>query len=85
MDDAFEVQLFGSYQRKAILQVEPHLVTKAAERAGAGTILFLNAILQDMPKEIKVLLHGRNLRQDRNMPFKKNPSCVQDVHLSRIA
>ena len=54
---------FGSYQRKTIIQIEAHLVAKYAAGAGTGTIAFIGAGIDDMLKEIEILLHGRKLRE----------------------
>jgi hypothetical protein len=61
MNNAFCVHLFSRHERETFLKIEPHLVTKTADCAGAGTIMFLRALIQYMPKEIKILLHARKL------------------------
>ena len=38
VDDRLEVQLLRRHQRKAVGQIEPHLVAEDAARAGAGAI-----------------------------------------------
>ena len=38
VDDGFQVQLLGSEQRKALVQVEAHLVSEDAFGAGAGAV-----------------------------------------------
>jgi hypothetical protein len=50
VDNAFGMHFFSSYQWKALLQVEAHLVTKGANRAGAGTIALFHPSIQYMLK-----------------------------------
>ena len=45
VDDALEMQLLGGEQREAIFQVVAELATKDTQRACAGAIAFLDAIL----------------------------------------
>src|SRR3546814_394786 len=57
--NAFGVQFFGGDQRKALAQVETHLVTEDRPRAGAGAVGFGLTLFVDMPHEIFVLVHKR--------------------------
>ena len=57
MNDRFKVQLFGGNQRKTILQVKTHLVTKYADGARAGTVMLLSAGFHYMAHKVKILLH----------------------------
>lgn len=45
IDDALEMQLLGGEEREAIFQVVAELATKYTQRACAGAIAFLDAIL----------------------------------------
>ena len=65
MNNTFGMKLFCSDKRKSLLQVKTHLVSKAADRAGTGTVAFLNAMIQDMLKEIEILLHVGKLENAR--------------------
>lgn len=63
MNDTFCMDFFCSNKRKSFLQIKPHLIAKTTYRTCACTIMFLNARIKNMPKKIKVLLHGRKLRE----------------------
>jgi hypothetical protein len=56
-DDRPGVQLFGCQQRKALPQVEAHLVAKSAERTGAGSVALFDAIGEHVIQQIEVGLH----------------------------
>jgi hypothetical protein len=46
------MEFFGRNQRKAFLQVKPHLIAKTTDRSGAGTIGFFYAFIQYMLKQV---------------------------------
>lgn len=55
------MHFLGGHQWKSLPEIKPHLVTKTATRAGAGTVAFIGTILHYMPEQIEVLLHGCKL------------------------
>ena len=63
----FCMHFFGSHQRKSLLQIEPHLISKRADGAGAGTVMFLDPFIENMLKQIEILLHGRNLLESHEL------------------
>ena len=52
MDDAFQVCFFSGNQRKTILQVKAHLVTKNTSCSGTGTVTLVITGFNDMFKKI---------------------------------
>ena len=40
-------------------EIEAHLVAEDAERAGAGAVALLYAVVEDVAHEVEVLLHAR--------------------------
>src|SRR5690606_1738714 len=48
VDDGLEVDFFGRDERKALAQVEAHLVPEDAARARAGAVGFGGAMFKDM-------------------------------------
>src|SRR5207342_868383 len=61
MHDRAQVQLLGRDQRKAFVEVEPHLPAEHAARAGAGAVRFFRTVFEDVAKELQVLLHRTGL------------------------
>ena len=61
VDDRLEVQLLGRHQRKAVGQVEPHLVAEDAPRAGAGAVALGDAFVENPLHQIEVLSHDDEL------------------------
>ena len=55
------MKFLGSDQWKSFLKIKSHLVSKTTLCACAGTICFMNAFIQNMLKQIEVLLHGCKL------------------------
>ena len=51
------MDFFGGHERESILQIEPHLVPKHRNGAGAGSIGFLGAVPEYVPEQIVVCLH----------------------------
>src|SRR5512138_109312 len=51
------MQLLRRQHREAVREIEPHLVTEDAERAGAGAVLLADAALADRSQQIEVLPH----------------------------
>ena len=60
VDDAFQVQLFGGYERKAFAEIKAHLVSKAGDRARTGAVIFFDALFEYVAHEVEVLLHSGN-------------------------
>jgi hypothetical protein len=58
MDDAAKMEFFGGQQREAIGQVMTKLTAKNRQRSGTGAILFTNAVIEDVLKQIVILPHG---------------------------
>ena len=52
------MQLLGGEQREALGKVEAHLVAEHRERADAGPVLLLDALVEDAPEEIEIGLHA---------------------------
>ena len=48
MDNRAQVQLFGGQQRKALTQIEAHLITEHRARACAGTVGFVGAVFENV-------------------------------------
>jgi hypothetical protein len=55
------VNFFGRHEGKTFLQVETELVTKHTFRTRTCSIRFFGTRIQNMPEQIKVLLHTANL------------------------
>ena len=51
------MQFFGSQQRKAFTQIKTHLVTKHRPRAGAGTVGFVDTIVENMAHKVVIGFH----------------------------
>ena len=47
----------GRHRRESRGEIEAHLVTEHAQRAGAGAIRLARAVLADVAEEIEILLH----------------------------
>jgi Asp/Glu/hydantoin racemase len=60
MDYRFDVQLLGSDQRKALDEVESHLLAEKAECSGAGAIALGGSGLANQREEIKILAQTKN-------------------------
>ena len=54
MNNGFEMQLFGSQQRKPFLKITAHLVTEYTDCTGTCAVSFLCAIFKNMCEEILV-------------------------------
>ena len=52
-----QVQLLGSQQRKAVVEVEAHLVAEHAARTRTRAVVFLNTIVKHILQKVKILLH----------------------------
>jgi len=44
------MESFGSYHRKAFLQIKPHLVAKTTDGSRTGSVGLGNPILHNMPE-----------------------------------
>ena len=62
MDDALQVGFLRSYQREALAEIEAHLVAKNASRSGSGTITFVYPCIDNMSQQLKILLHGLQVK-----------------------
>src|SRR5688500_3848982 len=58
VDDGLEMALFGCHQRKAVGQVEAHLVAEYGKGARSGPVGFPVTLFQYVPHEFEVLMHG---------------------------
>ncbi|MCY1450934.1 hypothetical protein D9M71_677750 [compost metagenome] len=59
--DALEMQLLGRQQREAIGQVMAELPAEDSLGPGAGTVTFLEAVLQNIFQQVVVCLHAFSL------------------------
>ena len=57
MNNRAQMQFFGSQQRKAFTQIKTHLVTKHGTRAGAGTVGFVDTIVENMAHKVVIGFH----------------------------
>jgi hypothetical protein len=57
VDHGLQVHFLGGHERKALPQVEAHLVPEHGERAGAGAVGLAGAVLAHMAQQRVVLLH----------------------------
>ena len=53
----FTCNFFGGQQRKALRQIEAHLMAEQRQRAGAGSVLLAPALAQQQIEEIEILSH----------------------------
>jgi hypothetical protein len=53
------VYFFGCYQGKPFLKIESHLVTEGTDSACTGAIGFANSMIENMMKQLMVLLHKK--------------------------
>ena len=62
------VHLLGRHQREALAQVEAQLVPEDRQRAGAGAVALLHALVEDPLEEVEVGLHGPSLVAETDRP-----------------
>ncbi len=65
VDDRLQVQLLGGHQRKAVAEIEAHLMAEHRARAGAGAVVLLGTVAQDLLHQVVILAHGL---RDRSGP-----------------
>ena len=73
VDDGFEMQLLGGDQRKAVGQIEAHLVAEDRARARAGAVALFHALFEDQFHQIEILAHMFRIADSRptlTRPFK---------------
>ncbi len=56
--DRLQVQLLGRDEREAVGKIEAQLMAEHRKRAGAGTVVFFDAVLEDPFEEIEIRAHG---------------------------
>jgi hypothetical protein len=52
------MKLLCGQQRKAVSQVEPHLVPEGTQRSGPRTVIFPDPVFQGMIEQFEILLHN---------------------------
>ncbi len=57
VNDRRKMQSFGGDSGESGAQIETHLVTERADCANARTIIFVRAVITNVPYEIEVLFH----------------------------
>src|SRR5690606_16054127 len=57
INDGADMELFGGEQRKAVGEIEPHLIAENRPRSGAGPVRPVGPVLHHMPHQIEILLH----------------------------
>ena len=57
VDDRFDVQLLGGEQREALVERKAHLMAEHRQRAGAGAVALLHAVVEDVLHQIEILAH----------------------------
>src|SRR5690606_18114298 len=65
MDDRSDMQLLRRDERKALREIETHLVAEHAERAGAGAVGLARAVVSDTAEKVEILLHAFGLARFR--------------------
>ena len=68
VEDRLRVQLLRRQQRKAGREVEAHLVAEHRQRAGAGAIGLLDAVLEHVAHEVEVGAHVSTRRSGSRAP-----------------
>ena len=63
IDDRLGEKLLGGDQRKAVGQIEAHLMAEDRQRAGAGAVALLHARLQHFFHQIEILAHLQIFRR----------------------
>lgn len=48
---------FCSQQRKAVSEIEAHLVAEHRACAGAGAVAFIGAVFEDVSEKVEILSH----------------------------
>ena len=61
MDDGFQVQPLGGDQRKALREIEAHLVAEDRDGPRAGTVGFAGALVEDAAQKVMIGLHVGSL------------------------
>ena len=59
------MQLLGGDERKAVGEVETHLVAEDGEGPGAGPVLLLHPFFEDAGEELVIGLHGSDYAASR--------------------
>src|SRR5262245_35457191 len=77
VDDRLHVQLLGGDERKALLQIEAHLVAEQSERAGPGAVRLSASALAHAGEEIEILAQRGGFSYDRRGtgPPRPRSSC----------
>ena len=58
----------GGQQRKALLQIEAHLVSEDPHRAGSRAVAAHDALRPDAAQQVEVLFHGSSVLSVRRPP-----------------
>ena len=58
VDDGLGVELLGGEQGESLAQVEVHLASEHASRAGAGAVGAVVSVGEDVGEQVEVLFHG---------------------------
>ena len=74
VDDRFQVQLLGGDQRKAVGEIEAHLMAEHRQRAGAGAVALLHAVGEDVLHQVEILAHPQ-LRPGDRQNREDGPVC----------
>lgn len=76
IDDRAQMKLFGGHQREAVRQVKPHLVPEHAARAGAGSVVLLDAFIEDAFQEVVILVHVSSVERQGTIRFEQIESTI---------
>jgi hypothetical protein len=53
------MKLLRGHQRESIAQIEAHLITEYAQRAGAGAVALARAAVAYLPQKVEILPHAK--------------------------
>ena len=81
VDDGSEVDLLGGEGGEAFAKVVAGLTAEDGKSSGAGAVGAFFAVLEDVPEEVEVLLHGLRLkRREPRVKAKEEGSGDRDGH-----
>lgn len=64
------MQFLRRQKRKSFLQIKSHLVTENRERSCSCSVIFLRAVIEDVPKKVEILAHTQILRYTVSLMLK---------------